>query len=289
MRRRSLFVNKSHRDMVALRRHKAVAFGTVANGCGLGKFRNLSGNQSRGRERWSLLRRFGMARTMVADDGASGTQGRLGYLGHDPAILLLGPTGAGKTPLGRLLEVTGIAGRRAVHFDFGEQLRQVVAQQPEIVSPEELKFLQAVLKTGALLEDERFGLALRILDCFLRDKALRSGEWLVLNGLPRHRGQAERLRPYVTVRAVVELQCSPEVVIERIARNVGGDRTGRNDDTITMISKKVEIYQERTQPLVDYYRQLGVPIVKFPVGVETRPEQLAENIRAELVGLLSRS
>jgi hypothetical protein len=44
-----------------------------------------------------------------------------------PALLLLGPTGAGKTPLGDWLEAHGLWGRPCHHFDFGANLRAVVA------------------------------------------------------------------------------------------------------------------------------------------------------------------
>jgi hypothetical protein len=39
------------------------------------------------------------------------------------AILPLGPTGSGKTPLGDYLEERGLFGRRCVHFDFGEKFK----------------------------------------------------------------------------------------------------------------------------------------------------------------------
>lgn len=85
-----------------------------------------------------------------------------------PALLLLGPTGSGKTPLGRVLEARGLAGRRCLHFDFGENLRQVVAQhKPDsLVSTTDIAFLRRVLETGALLEDDQFPLAARILRSF---------------------------------------------------------------------------------------------------------------------------
>ena len=40
-----------------------------------------------------------------------------------PALLLLGPTGSGKTPLGDEIERRGLYGRRCLHFDFGASLR----------------------------------------------------------------------------------------------------------------------------------------------------------------------
>ncbi len=49
------------------------------------------------------------------------------------SILLLGPTGAGKSPLGNQMEQNGIRGKRCFHFDFGHELRSIAEHnlQPE--------------------------------------------------------------------------------------------------------------------------------------------------------------
>ena len=44
------------------------------------------------------------------------------------AIVLLGPTGSGKTPLGDLIERCGLWGAPCLHFDFGACLRSIVEQ-----------------------------------------------------------------------------------------------------------------------------------------------------------------
>ena len=46
------------------------------------------------------------------------------------AILLLGPTGSGKSPLGDELEANGLNGRRCLHFDFGRRLRRAAEGRP---------------------------------------------------------------------------------------------------------------------------------------------------------------
>jgi adenylate kinase family enzyme len=187
------------------------------------------------------------------------------------AILLLGPSGSGKTPLGRLLERDGLWGARCVHFDFGEQLRQAVeaVPPPAFLQPDEVRFLREVLATGALLEDEQFPIAERILRAFLE----RAGEApVVLNGLPRHVGQARHVAPLVEVRTVVCLDCPAETVLERIGSNVGRDRTGRADDDLAAVRQKLATYAERTAPLVEHYRQRGVRVVTIPVGAADRPE-----------------
>ncbi|MGB2821725.1 MAG: hypothetical protein WBF17_12140, partial [Phycisphaerae bacterium] len=70
------------------------------------------------------------------------------------AILLIGPTGSGKTPLGELLERRGLWARRCRHFDFGRRMRRIAAADPppEWLDPAEVEVLRAVLATGALRE-----------------------------------------------------------------------------------------------------------------------------------------
>ena len=46
------------------------------------------------------------------------------------AVLLVGPTGCGKSPLGQLLERLGLKGMRCLHFDFGKRLRKINAERP---------------------------------------------------------------------------------------------------------------------------------------------------------------
>lgn len=179
-----------------------------------------------------------------------------------PTLLLLGPTGSGKTPLGQEIEARGFRGMKCVHFDFGENLREVVARNcpDDAISSTDIEFLRGVLATGALLEDEQFPLAERILLAFLARHQVEATTCVVLNGLPRHAGQAEAIDAILDIRAVVCLDCSSETVLERLASNVGGDRGKRVDDQLADVRRKLEIFHRRTTPLVDHYRRRGVPI-----------------------------
>jgi adenylate kinase family enzyme len=193
-----------------------------------------------------------------------------------PSLLLLGPTGSGKTPLGQVLQERGLSGRRCLHFDFGDNLRQAVERDrpDEILSLDDLQFLRGVLQTGALLEDDDFPIAERVLRSFLDRERADQETLLVLNGLPRHVGQAEALREMLDVGTVVTLVCTPEVVFHRIATNAGGDRTERSDDEQADIRRKLSIYARRTAPLVDHYQQRGARLVELQVSTETTADQL---------------
>ncbi len=188
--------------------------------------------------------------------------------------LLLGPTGAGKTPLGRLLEEKGVAGRRCFHFDFGAELRAVAAA-PEGAAGLAAAERQVVLRslaTGALLEDHEFPIALRILRSFVHRSGLAEDDRLVLNGLPRHIGQARMMEDAARVAAVISLEAGPEVIRERIELNTGGDRVDRRDDELPAVRQKLVLFRMRTLPLIEYYENREVPVVRVPVGARTGAE-----------------
>jgi adenylate kinase family enzyme len=86
------------------------------------------------------------------------------------------------------------------------------------------------------------------------------------------------LTEIIDVRAVVRLSCSPEVVFERIRIDTGGDRKGREDDRSEAIRHRIEVFEERTRPLLDYYAAQGVPIEIFNVGPETTAVEIQSQI-----------
>ncbi|MGA2361150.1 MAG: nucleoside monophosphate kinase [Candidatus Aminicenantales bacterium] len=191
-----------------------------------------------------------------------------------PSWLLVGPTGAGKTPLGRLLEEKGAAGRRCFHFDFGAELRTVAAapERAPSLGPPEVEVILRSLRTGALLEDHEFPIALKVLRAFAREKGLREDDRLVLNGLPRHIGQARMMEDVVRIQVVISLEALPEVIRERILLDTGGDRLERPDDELQAIRRKLVIFRMRTLPLVEYYENREVPVVRLTVRARTTAE-----------------
>jgi adenylate kinase len=200
--------------------------------------------------------------------------------GRQRAAVLLGPTGSGKTPLGELIASRGLWGARCLHFDFGENLRRIVErdQVDDVISRADLDFLRAVLRAGRLLEDEHFPLAERVLRSFLAKNRATAETLLIMNGLPRHQGQAEAVDAIVCVEAVICLSCSADVALERIRTNVGGDRTDREDDDLESVRRKLALYGERTEPLLRHYWTLGAEIENAYVWETTTPESVWEEL-----------
>ena len=196
------------------------------------------------------------------------------------AILLVGPTASGKTPLGDYMEKKKFRGTRCVHFDFGANLRQIAHEGDagKLLSDEDVTTVIYALKSGALLEDENFHIAKDILLSFARRRHVKEGDFIVLNGLPRHVGQATAIEELVDIQTVICLQCATWAIAERIRRDSGGDRGERLDDTPSEIACKLRVYEKRTIPLLDHYRRKGVSVI----DVKIKPDTTPENIVAEL-------
>jgi len=199
------------------------------------------------------------------------------------AIILIGPTGSGKTPLGKLIERQGLWGRRCAHFDFGENLRQIAVtnNRPSFLTEQDMTVINDSLKTGALLENETFHIASGILKFSIQEKEINTGDILILDGLPRHVGQARNVDAILDIGMIVCLECSAKTVQRRIALNSGGDRADRIDDSLEEIKGKLEIFHERTVPLLDHYRAKGVKVEQITITVDITPEEIHQSLEGD--------
>jgi adenylate kinase len=197
-----------------------------------------------------------------------------------PAVLLLGPTGVGKSPLGDAIAQNGLFGRQCYHLDFGSELRSAVSREElsSAYSSKELDFIHGVLEQGLLLENEHFPLAEKIFGLFLDRAGFASHGLLILNGIPRHTGQSKDIARIARILALIVLDCTADDVFHRIRNNIGGDRSERLDDDKKLIAKKLEIFRVRTAPLIDYYSKGGCRIYRVNVSATTTTEQAYQSL-----------
>ncbi|MBP7148379.1 MAG: nucleoside monophosphate kinase [Acidobacteria bacterium] len=197
------------------------------------------------------------------------------------ALLLLGPTGSGKTPVGRALE--RIAGWP--HLDFGAHLRQIAGSGDDHgLDPAERDYVRALVAGNALFPDDALPLVRRIVAHALA-VAPAGAARVVLNGVPRTLAQARGLVDLLDVRHVVLLACAPGVAAARVALRRAGqgpDDAGRADDDPAQVAHKLELFARETLPLVAHYRAAGATIVEAEVGVDIGDEELARHLLARL-------
>ncbi|MHC4598252.1 MAG: nucleoside monophosphate kinase, partial [Planctomycetota bacterium] len=168
------------------------------------------------------------------------------------------------------------------HFDFGATLRAVAGEPGAFpfLSAGDVAVVLRSLRTGALLENEHFIIARRLLQGRLEGSPLEEGGLLLLNGLPRHEGQARDLEESVDVAGVVRLEASAATVRERIRLDAGGDRGGRTDDSVDAVSKKLSIFRSRTESLIEHYRRCGARILTLEVRTRDTAEGMFRRLEA---------
>ena len=159
-------------------------------------------------------------------------------------LLLIGAPGAGKGT-----QATRIADHfQVAHISSGDLLRQHVADETPIG-----RKAQEYMARGDLVPDD---VVMSMLRKPVTEAAAAGG--YVLDGFPRTVEQAEAAYAVardlgVAVQVAVHLAVEPESLIERLVER--GKASGRTDDTPEVIRHRIEVYEERTQPLLAYYAE----------------------------------
>lgn len=87
-----------------------------------------------------------------------------------------------------------------------------------------------------------------------------SDEGIILDGFPRTVSQAKQLLEKLEERkrtkpVLITLNVKDEELIRRLLER--GKQSGRSDDNLETIKKRLEIYHNTTQPVLDFYCQQG--------------------------------
>lgn len=161
-------------------------------------------------------------------------------------VLLLGAQGAGKgTQAGRVAAEYGVP-----HISTGDMLREAVAAGTPLGER-----VRPIMEAGRLCPDE--------LMIELIEERLGRGdtaEGFVLDGFPRSLAQAEALDDMLAkigrpLTVVFELQIPEAVAVERMLGRARAE--GRADDTPEAIAKRLELYRQVSEPVVERYRMTG--------------------------------
>jgi adenylate kinase len=161
-------------------------------------------------------------------------------------ILLLGPQGAGKGTQGKMIAAEyGIP-----HVATGDMLRETIAADTELG-----RLVKPIYDAGQLVPDD---LMIDLIRERLGEEDAQRG--FVLDGFPRTMAQAEALEEMLReigreLDVVLEFQLDDEVGRDRMLKRAAEE--GRVDDTPEAIDRRLRLYHEQTEPLVEYYRSRG--------------------------------
>jgi adenylate kinase len=166
-------------------------------------------------------------------------------------VLLLGPQGSGKGTQAKLISKTyGIP--QVATGDMARELRELDTPLGHEV--------KEIYDRGELLSDD---LIVRM----IRDRLSRGDTvpGFILDGFPRNLAQAEALDELLGelrrgLDVVFDLQVADRAkLLERLVKRAAEEN--RTDDTTEAIRRRLEIYEEQTAPLIDYYRAKQANVV----------------------------
>jgi adenylate kinase len=170
-------------------------------------------------------------------------------------LVLLGAPGSGKgTQAAKLKQHLQVP-----HISTGDLLRaEVAAGTPLGLEAKE------IMARGDLVSDE-------ILLGMLEERFSRpdTANGFILDGYPRNLAQAAALdkllqRIRQPMDFALQLDVDNELLIERIAGRAKAE--GRDDDNPDSVRKRLQVYDQQTAPVIEFYRQHGQLTVVDGVG-----------------------
>ncbi len=180
-------------------------------------------------------------------------------------VVLLGAPGVGKGTIAKKLSEYF----RMPHISTGDILRANIRDNTPLGAK-----AKEFVDSGRLVPDE---LVKEMVKTTLDGEGM--GEGFFLDGYPRNVAQAKALKAFSIIDKVINFVAPKKVIIERLSgrrtcrkcgaiyhvRNIppkkenacdkcGSELYQRSDETPDVIMERLSVYQEETEPLIDFYR-----------------------------------
>jgi len=210
-------------------------------------------------------------------------------------IVLLGPPGAGKGTQAKIIsEKLGLP-----HISSGDIFRENLKKETELG-----KKAQSYMNRGELVPDD---ITIGMIEARLKEDDCVNGA--LLDGFPRTVAQADSLNKLLSktndrVNVVPYIKVSEDILIERLTGRWtcptcgyvyhekfnppkkpgicdfdGSELYQRDDDKLETVERRIRVYLEQTQPLINYYKDEGV-LVEIDGGQDI--QQVSEQLLAAI-------
>ena len=162
-------------------------------------------------------------------------------------IVIFGAPGSGKgTQSDLMVQKYGLN-----HISTGDVLRAEIKKGTELG-----KTAASFIDKGNLIPDDlMISILAKVYDSFGDHKGV------IFDGFPRTIPQAEALKKMLDERgdkvaAMIELDVPEAELMTRLIKR--GEDSGRADDNEETIKKRLQVYHQQTQPLIEWYKKEGL-------------------------------
>lgn len=162
-------------------------------------------------------------------------------------IIICGAPGCGKGTQSDLI----VGKYNLKHLSTGDLLRKEIAEKSELGITAE-----SYISKGNLVPDEMIiNILSKNIEAFDNDI-----NGMILDGFPRTVAQAEALQTMLSnsgkeISTLLDLSVEKDELIDRLLKR--GQTSGRSDDNLETIKKRLEVYELQTAPVSDFYKKLG--------------------------------
>lgn len=195
-------------------------------------------------------------------------------------VVIMGPQGAGKgTQAAAVAPELGL-----IHLSTGDIFRQVMSEESDLA-----REVRGYVDQGSLVPDDLTArMLMERIDETNQAESDMAGA--LIDGFPRNTNQAKVLDQTLDARgdqivSVVHVDVPRDELMKRLTGRLvckecgatyhksfnppaqegicdkcGGELMQRSDDTPEAVTKRLEIYYEQTEPVLDYYRDAGLLI-----------------------------
>ena len=209
-------------------------------------------------------------------------------------LILLGPPGAGKGTQAQFI----CKHFQIIQISTGDMLRQAVADNTSLGQQ-----VAGIMKAGAYVPDD---LMISLVEERIQRSDCQNG--FILDGFPRTLPQAQALQlSGIKIDFVLDIDVPDDILIKRLSArrvhlgsgrvynlefnppqvNGQDDVTGeplvqRDDDKEETVTRRLKVFREQTQPVIDFYKQLDVPPYLHVNG-----NAVVSQVQAEILAAIS--
>lgn len=187
-------------------------------------------------------------------------------------IALFGPPGAGKGTQSEFL----IKNYNLFYISTGDLLRKELAGKTKLGLE-----AQSIIAAGGLVSDE---IIVQIIEKTIIDNPGSNG--FLFDGFPRTYIQAYileglMLKLHTSLNCLISLKVPEEESVRRLLSR--GATSGRSDDNESVIRNRLKEYNQKTLPVLQFYRDKGIYVeVEGTSGIDAVQQRISDIVRNEL-------